>query len=349
MSIYSETQLNSSIKAGTFSRVYLIYGEESYLKEHYLKTLCEKIVSKDFESFNLHKYDCDFGKKKDYSIIASALESCDTMPVMSEYVCAVVKDYPLESLSKEDLPLFEKSIKEIPESGICIFYMEHLEVSVRTNPKWANIISLISKTGVCCELTKRSISSTVSLIKGGAKNRGSSIGDEAAEYLVTYCGDNLQVILNELDKLCAYSKNETITIETIQNISTKSVEASVFDLAKNIISKNADKAYFILNTLLIQKTEPTIILGTLSMTYTDIFRAYIMNTEKRRISEISSLFNYNGKSFRIETAQKLAGLLSEEQIIRSIDFLSEADLSVKFSNKPNRLVLEELLAKLISI
>ena len=54
MAKIGEQELKQQIKAGLFSNAYLIYGEESYLKEHYVNELKKKIVEPAFEDFNIY-------------------------------------------------------------------------------------------------------------------------------------------------------------------------------------------------------------------------------------------------------------------------------------------------------
>ena len=53
----NESELKKEIKAGDFKNAYLLYGEESYLKEYYANELKNKIVDKTFETFNFHSFD----------------------------------------------------------------------------------------------------------------------------------------------------------------------------------------------------------------------------------------------------------------------------------------------------
>lgn len=351
MPFFDEGQFNKHIKEDKFARLYLIYGEESYLKNHYVKTLAGAAVGTGFEDFNLHRFDADNEKKQDTltSLLASIFEACSTVPIMSRYTCTIVKDFPISALTKENLPLFEAGISQIPETSILIFYMERTEVSNKKTDKWYPILAQCAKIGVCAELNGRSANATASLIVAGAKKRGCTISPETAQYFIRYCKDDLQILLNELDKLCAFTGSGEITEESIVEVCVKSVEASVFDLAKCIVEQNADDAYSILATLLSQKTEPTIILGTLASAYVDIYRVKAAAAESRSTRELANLFSYKGKTFRLEQAAKLARRLSLQKAKQCIAILSDADIGIKFSSKPNSLILEELLAKLLRV
>ena len=89
MAKVGEAELKNQIKSGDFSNVYMIYGEEDYLKEYYVNKLKDKIVEPAFADFNFHQYD---GKKTPVSEI---LNDADMMPMMADAFCsAVISRFP---------------------------------------------------------------------------------------------------------------------------------------------------------------------------------------------------------------------------------------------------------------
>ena len=87
MAQFNEESLKKHIKTGEFMRVYLIYGNEGFLKQHYANEICKKSVSKDFEDFNLKKLD---GKETSLNEIYDCVSS---FPMMSDYTCTIIKDF----------------------------------------------------------------------------------------------------------------------------------------------------------------------------------------------------------------------------------------------------------------
>ena len=55
MAKIGEAELKNQIKNNDFSNVYMIYGDEGYLKEFYVKKLKEKLVEPAFADFNFHQ------------------------------------------------------------------------------------------------------------------------------------------------------------------------------------------------------------------------------------------------------------------------------------------------------
>lgn len=69
-----ESQLMQNIKLGHLYRVYLLYGEEKYLKEMYLKKLVKLAAPQGLEEFNLHRFDA--GQME----VDDLIESCEALP-----------------------------------------------------------------------------------------------------------------------------------------------------------------------------------------------------------------------------------------------------------------------------
>ena len=54
-------KFKADLAAGTLGEVYIFCGEESYLREYYLKEVQKKIVPAGFEEFNFHRQGPDDG------------------------------------------------------------------------------------------------------------------------------------------------------------------------------------------------------------------------------------------------------------------------------------------------
>ena len=87
MAEITEKELKKQIANGMFSPVYLLYGEEAFLKQYYAGLIAEKSVAKGFETFNLHKLE---GKETSLDEIADAAEQ---LPMMAERTCVLVRDF----------------------------------------------------------------------------------------------------------------------------------------------------------------------------------------------------------------------------------------------------------------
>ena len=59
MAVIGEKELRAQLKSGTLSHAYFIYGDEGYLKDHYIGQIKKKAVDPAFADFNIHIYEKD--------------------------------------------------------------------------------------------------------------------------------------------------------------------------------------------------------------------------------------------------------------------------------------------------
>ena len=138
MAKIGEAELKNQIKNNDFSNVYMIYGDEGYLKEFYVKRLKEKLVESAFADFNYHHYD---GKKAPLSEI---LTDADMMPMMSSNTFLLVRDYPFDK-SKEDVELLKEYLKDVNEAAVIVFWFDNLEIDIKKNAKLKALEAAVSK------------------------------------------------------------------------------------------------------------------------------------------------------------------------------------------------------------
>ena len=344
MQINDELSIKKHIQAGAFSSLYFVYGDESYLASHYANTLASSITDTSGMSFNYYYFDSE-------TITFDAFyESCETLPIMSDRVCVFIKDFPFLKTNADDMKQYYEYFSRIPDTTTAIFLTTSDDVDAKQNSKWKTVLDSMNTNGVIFCLSKRTENQIADLLIRSAGKRNTSISKDTAEFFVSTVGNDMTVLLNEFDKLCAFSGGKEITKEMIAEISTKSVEASVFDLTTAINSNKGDHAYEILTELLKNKTEPTIIIGTLAFGYVDIYRAktaYLNKSGNRAVAD--NFASYKGKTFRLDKALNSARNLTMEQIKELIAAVSDADIRIKSFSVDNRVILEELIAKLLYI
>ena len=344
MQLCDEASVKKHIKEGNFAPLYFIYGDESYLSTFYANNLASSITDTSGMSFNYYYFDSE-------TINFDAFyEAAETLPVMSDRLCIFIKDFPFLKTSAEELKQYYEYFPRIPSTTTVIFLMATTEVDVKQNAKWKTVLDETGKNGVIFCLSKRSDSQVADLLVRSAGKRNTSISRETAEYFISVVGNEMTVLLNEFDKLCSFSGGNEITRSMIDEISIRSVEASVFDLTTAINSGRSDRAFEILNELLKNKTEPTMIIGTIAFGYVDIYRAKVAAANSGSTREVVGAFSsYKNKTFRLDKAANSARNLTLPQIKELLDAVSEADIKIKSFSMNNTVILEELVAKLVYI
>lgn len=342
MPAITESDLKKQIKSRQFSNFYLIYGDEKYLVKHYTSLLTEKLIKKEFADFNFHSYE---GKGIDFDEVKSA---CEALPMFDDYSCILIKDLPLDSMTVENSDKLLGIISDIPETTVIVISLLTLEDNLKS-AKGKKILTHFNSVGCVVELTKAGMNQLVKLIDKGAQSRDCQFGSKEAEYLVSLVGDDMTVVLNELEKICAYKRNGKIEKADIDAVVVKNLQARVFDLTKALANGDCDVAMSILDTLMSMKEEPINILAVMMTNYIDMYRAYVYKSGGLRAEDAAKDFNYKNKEFRLRNASKYISKYSVNQLRKFLDVLNEADAKLKSLPVPGRLVLEETITKLLLV
>ncbi len=348
MAQFNEESLKKQIKSGEFSRLYIIYGNEGYLKQFYANAICSKAVDKDFEDFNLKKLD---GKDTNLNEIYDCISA---FPMMSEYTCTLVKDFPLNSFIGDRAKVdseFENVISDIPESSILVFWMDTMEVDEK-DKKWAKVLKIFDETGVCAKIDKRTRAALEKLLVSSAAKKGCTLSRENAYYIIDLVGEDMSTLQNELNKVCAYVNEGEIERSHIDKTVIVSVEAKIFQLSRMVVRGEADNAYENLANLFKLREEPIIILSVLSKSFVDMYRVKAAKEAGVSNAKMADEFPgnvYKNKLFTLDNASADVKNYSITQLKNALDILADADRRLKSTSEDGRTVLEEVILRLLRL
>lgn len=337
-----EVELKKQIQTGELASVYLLYGDEQMLKKHYSQKLVSKAVAKGMEQFNLMQF---YWKDTSMDEVVDAVE---TLPVMAERRCVVLIDLDAESLKAADQEKLTKLLKDPPDTCVLIVRLDAVQCNPKKSAKWRSLIKKIDSVGCTVQLDHRDMASLSKLLCSSALKRGCTLTPHVARYLVELCGNDLQVLSGELDKVCSMIGEGEITRKDIDMVAVPTLESSVFDLSRAITKRDISKAFSILDTLLNQKEEPVAILSVLCMGTVDLYRAKVASLGGSRAEDLAKDFNYRGKEFRLRNAARDAARLDIDRLREQLDILYEADRKLKGSRVDGRVVLEQTIVQLMA-
>lgn len=343
MSIIKESDLKAQIKSQNFEKFYLLFGEENYLTEYYTKTLVQNILGNNINSFN-------------YKVFYKNKLNLDELENFSEAIsftntnkCILIKDLELNTLSTTNIKKLKEIIKNLPEKITLIISQINIENNKKHSNSFNSFIKFSEKEGQVVEFKKLSKIALEKQLISWAKKLSKNLSSNNAGLIIENCGENLGVLKNEIEKLCAYSQG-IIAEDDINNIVIKKLEANVFELTKLISSKNFGVAIKKLNLLFKMKESPIAILSIISNYYIDIYRVKIFKNSGETIYKIKEIFKeYKNKDFILTNAQKVCEKLSLESIKNILYLLVKTDLKLKSSNIDQKTVLEELIIKISKI
>lgn len=339
MAEFNEKELNAHIRKGDFLPAYLITGDEDYLKRLYCDKLISAVVGDDLSGFNLDRFDSKNGE------IVKILDACELMPMMNDRRCVLAEDIKLESISDGDFELLNGYFLNPPDFTVLIFYQSGDIQSTKTK----KMLDLFKRFGAVCVINKRKGKELTKSLTTAASKQNCVLSESVANYFVSVCGDDYNTLINELSKLCHYAGEGEITKKHIDEVAVKTDDAKVYYLTKALLSKDFNRAYEILASLLRQKTEPEYILGTIISTYVDIYRARISVACSQGAEALAADFGYRNNAFRLSNAVRDSRGMSIEAVRKCLDELYSADRKLKFSRDSATVIFEQLMVRLFLI
>lgn len=336
MPVITEQELKAKIKTN-FNGIYLLYGEETFLTKSYTEKLAQVSVDESFRDFNLKIYECENTELSDI------YESCLAVPMMAESKCVIVKEYPVGDCDDKDLESIKTLLEENPPDNTLVFAYP----TVQPKGKSFNaMVKLFNEYGCTVEFSKKTVSELARVLEAGAKKRDKQFDPGVADYLVNNVGTDLNLLLNELEKVCAYA-DSNIKRTDVDAVCIKSLESKVFDMIKDLIAGKFDSAFHRLSKLFEMREDEYMILGALIAQYTDIYRAKAAVKAGENAGVLAQYYSaYRKGEFRLQKAASNGNSLTFEQLAESIEILSEADEEMKSSSTDKKRILEQTLVKL---
>ena len=334
-----EAALKSRLKEAR-DTVYLLYGDEPYLIHHYRRTIVAGAIADDgMEDLNLHELD---GRECDAAAIQGLAE---TLPMLAEYSCVTVRDWDVGDAADNDRLI--EWLADPPPHCVLVFWMSGSADEKRKTAKWKSFVDAIDKVGIVCELSRKQPAEIVRLLCSGATRRGCTMQPPAARQLIEQCGDDLYMLLGELDKLCAVAGGTEVTTELVVTVGTKRLEASVFELSRAILKNHYERSYDILHRLRTCREDPIAVLAVLSNTYADLYRAKVAAAAGIPATNLTKDFDYRGKDFRLKNAARDGAGMSISLLRNCLDLLVQTDTQMKSTPLDKWELLEQTAAQMI--
>jgi len=260
-------KFKQDLAAGEIGSVYIFHGEESYLREFYLKSLREKLVPAGFEEFNYHALQ---GKGLSIDTLA---ESVEAMPMMAERTLVTVTDCDLFKLPEDQRGKLISLLEDFPEYCCLVFIYDLLEY--KPNKTYKKLCDAISKAAQTVKFEAQEKGDLINWIFRRFKATGHDISAAAAEHLIFTCGGLMTGLVPEIEKISAYVKGKTVTVEDINAIADPVLDAVVFDITNAVTKGNYDRACELLGQLLKKQEEPIMLLAAIAKELRRLYTARI--------------------------------------------------------------------------
>ena len=318
--------LNQDIKDRTFKPMYLLYGEEAFLRNSYKNKLREAIIGDDTMYFAYFE-----GKGLD---VDELIRLADTMPFFAERRLIIVEDSGFFKTASEPLVRY---LPDMPDTT-CLLFVES-EVDKRSK-----LFKKVKELGYAAEMTRQNAAQLSRWAGGILAKEGRKITSRTMELFLSMTGDDMENIRMELEKLISYTMGrDVITDEDVRAICTVQVTNRIFDMVSAIVTRQTRKAMDLYEDLLALKEPPMRILFLIARQFNQLLQVKELMGKGLDKGTIASKLKM--QPFVVGKVMPQARQFSREEILSYVNTCVEAEEAVKSGKLQDRLAVELLITK----
>jgi len=265
------TELEKKIKKHEFNNCYVFCGSDEKLIKDHVNFIRDNVLNKEFIDLNYTKFD---GSKTDFETISDA---CETMPFMSDKkVVVVYRATFLEDSSgtKNSGDLKNKNFAMLNDylnnpSPYCVLVIYYTFLSDREKP--SNKIKKLDKKACVIKVDKLRGDFLAKKCKALFDGAGAIIGKSELTLFCNHVDNNMNIIVNEIEKLISFTDGREITKEDILAMMPQKSENDIFNLVDYLSQKNIKRALDILNELIYKGEKIPFILFMIARQFNLLF------------------------------------------------------------------------------
>ena len=333
--------LKQDLKSENFGRLYLFYGEEHYLRDHYLLQLKKKLLDGPAEDFNYHRFTQE---NMDWQAFADAVEA---MPMMAEHTLVQVDDCDLNKLNENSREVLAAVLSDIPDYCTVVFVFDTVEY--KFDKRFKKLAEAISR-GLPVEFARQNQRELNAWIRRHFREYGKDIGDRQCEYLTFVTGGTMTALSAEISKIAAYASGNAVTEQDIHAVVIPVLDAEVFDITDAIAAGDYEKALIKLRTLLQMQEEPIYLLAAIGSGLRRLVYARACMSAGKGENALADLLKAaTGRaphSFVLQKTMTTARQVSDRFCEKAMELCLEADEKLKSYAADDQRTLELLILAL---
>ena len=316
-------------------QLYLLWGEEDYLREQFTSALRRACLGEEDDGFDLKRFDA---AAPDVRLVREAV---DAMPFFSERIYVELRGFDINKCRAEDAEAFREIFSDLPVyCTVAILLPAGYEPDGRLA-----LYKTIKKYGRAVEFTAQGQAQLVRWIQRRAEAGGKVVGREEAEYLIFNCGELMSRLSNEIAKLVHFAKEDRITRQDIDAVTDRVPEANVFRMTDALSRGDYDTAAGLLAELLRQRESPIMLLAMMGRQFRQLYAARLAldnNLGRDYVAQVCDI----KMDFLTRKLMDAARGFRLRQLVRAVELCAETDYALKSSGADDEALLCDLLLKL---
>ncbi|MDE7019064.1 MAG: DNA polymerase III subunit delta [Lachnospiraceae bacterium] len=320
-------KLNEEIKSGQLKQVYLLYGEEDYLRKQCRDKL-KKALVEDGDSMNFQYFE---GKGIN---VGEMIDLAETMPFLAQRRVIMIENSGLFKQGGEQLAEY---LKEPCETTF--FILTEREIDKRSK-----LFKAVSAKGRTIECKAQDEAVLKRWVLGILKRENKKISERDLDFFLEMTGANMENITKELEKLVCYCMGkEAVTKQEIEEICTRQVNNQIFDMINAVADKRQKVAMGLYYDLLTLKEPPMRILFLIARQFNLLLQVKQLKKKGYPAKAIGE--NVGLPGFIAGKYVNQAAKFSTESLKKAVTDCVEAEEAVKTGKMNDVLSVELLLIK----
>ena len=323
------------LKAEEPQRLYLLRGEEEYLREQFLNSLKAVCLPDGEDAFSFIRLN---GPELEANAFEDALNA---MPFMSERTFIELRNIDINRL--KDTDKFIKLLDDIPDYCTAAFVLD-ADYELDRRLKLSKAL-----TEKACELSfaEASASQLFNWVSRRFASSGKSIEFEAVQRLIFVSGRLMNQLIPEIEKIAAYTQSDCVTVSDVDAVAHHLPEADVFEMTGHIAKREYNVAVSMLSELLngTENNEPIMILALIGAQMRKLYAAKVAVDEGLGIKYVMSTTNQRFESFAHQLVEQARGF-TFGQLRKAIELCALADYKMKSSSVDDVELLKETFIRI---
>ena len=320
-------KLLQDIKNQEYSQIYLLHGEEDYLRKQYRDKLKEALID-DGDTMNNHYYE---GKD---TRVEEIIDLAETLPFFASRRVIVIENSGWFQKGGEKIAEY---LPGIPDTTYFVFVETQVD-------KRSKLYKAVGKQGRVSEFASQDEQTLKRWILGMLKKEGKNITASDLQFLLERTGTQMANIKTEMEKLLCYTLEKTeITREDIEEICTKRVQNQIFDMINAIADREQKRALQLYYDLLTLKEPPMRILALIGRQFNLLLQVKELKKKGYSQQVIAEKTGLHG--FVVGKYEKQAARFKSAELREALEACVEADENVKTGKMNDVMSVEILICK----
>lgn len=319
--------IQEDIETGNFRPVYLLYGEEAYLKRQYKQKL-RRALAQEGDTMNAAVFQ---GRNINPGEI---IDLAETLPFFADRRLILMEDSGLFKKPCEELADY---MKQIPKTACFVFVEEEVD-------KRGRMYKAVNKAGRAVEFARQPEQVLTRWILSRMKREQKKITQADMHLFLEKTGNDMENIDRELEKLFCYTLGrEVITGEDVEAVCVVQTTGKIFEMVNKIAEKQQKQALELYYDLIAMKEPPMRILFLIARQFKILRLAKELRTQGYDNKFIASKAGIPEFAVRKNLAQ--AEAFSLEQLREALEDCVQTEEDVKTGNLNDRMAVELLIVK----